>query len=323
VQDPKENVGVKDELVLVLSDIGIDDHGHLADPNSGGSAGMAFGREGDTVLVNGRQGHTLTARSGVPQRWRILNASKSRYFSLKLGGQSFTIIGTDGGLQERPTETLNLVIGAAERLDVIVTPKADSGTELSLFSYLFNRGYGSTEYRPPRELLLKIKFSDAPAFDAPPLPQIHRDIQPLDLSSATKVEMKFTLDKQPDGSVLYGINGVPFSKAKPFIAKEGETQIWTLVNNTDWTHPWHLHGFFFQVLDDNDVPVRPLAWKDTVTVPFKKSVKVAVKFDEGHVGKWMMHCHILDHADGGLMGTVQVGTPPPDQPTATGHEHMH
>lgn len=323
VQDPKENVGVADELVIVLSDMGIDDHGHLSDPNSGGALGMVFGREGNSVLVNGRTDRKLTARAGVPQRWRILNASKSRYFSLRLRGQTFTVIGTDGGLQEYPTETSELVIGTAERLDVIVTPKVNPDSELSLFSYLYNRGYGSVEYRDPRQLLFTIKFNDSPAFDAPPLPQIRRTIEPLDLRNATRVEMQFTLDKQPDGGVLYGINGVPFSRAKPFVAKEGETQIWTLINKTAWTHPFHLHGFFFQVLDENEVPVRPLAWKDTVTVPFEKTVKVAVRFDEGRPGKWMMHCHILDHGDGGLMGTVEVGTPPPDHPSTTGHGHAH
>ena len=65
------------------------------------------------------------------------------------------------------------------------------------------------------------------------------------------------------------------------------------------------HGFFFQVLDPRGVPVRPLAWKDTVNVPHDESVRILVRFDE-RPGSWMFHCHILDHADGGLMGTVEV-----------------
>src|SRR5262249_36556959 len=99
----------------------------------------------------------------------------------------------------------------------------------------------------------------------------------------------------------------------------GETQIWTIDNDTPWSHPFHLHGFFFQLLDDKGRPVRPLGWKDTVDVPFKEIRKVAVRFDEGHDGTWMIHCHILDHADGGLMGTVQVGAP--RSGAATKHEH--
>ena len=53
-------------------------------------------------------------------------------------------------------------------------------------------------------------------------------------------------------------------------AKPGETQVWTIINKTKWSHPFHLHGFFFQVLDDEGKPVRPLAWKDTVDVPLEQ-----------------------------------------------------
>ncbi len=61
--------------------------------------------------------------------------------------------------------------------------------------------------------------------------------------------------------------------------------------------------------------MRPLAWKDTVNIPMKSTLRLRVSFDE-RPGEWMIHCHILDHADGGLMGTVRVG----DVPSAT---HVH
>ena len=109
-----------------------------------------------------------------------------------------------------------------------------------------------------------------------------------------------------DKSFEYGINGAPFAKGKTFTAKAGETQIWTVTNRTKWSHPFHLHGFFFQVLDDKGALVRPLAWKDTVNVPLEQTVRLIVRFDDRE-GSWMFHCHILDHADGGLMGWVDVG----------------
>jgi FtsP/CotA-like multicopper oxidase with cupredoxin domain len=67
--------------------------------------------------------------------------------------------------------------------------------------------------------------------------------------------------------------------------------------------PFRLHGFFFQVLDDHGEPARPLAWKDAVDVPYNKTVRLAVCYDErpGATGMWVFHCHILDHAEGGLM----------------------
>ena len=73
VEDPDDGIDVADQLTLVLSDIGFDAHGVLEPAESGGSAGMVFGREGAYLLVNGRIQPTLRARSGAPQRWRIVN----------------------------------------------------------------------------------------------------------------------------------------------------------------------------------------------------------------------------------------------------------
>jgi FtsP/CotA-like multicopper oxidase with cupredoxin domain len=94
-----------------------------------------------------------------------------------------------------------------------------------------------------------------------------------------------------------------------------------VTNQTPWSHPVHLHGFFFLVLDKQGRPVHPLQWKDTVSVPFKETVSFVVRFDE-RAGSWMFHCHILDHADGGLMGTLQLSATGEAQPDST-VEHIH
>ena len=77
VEDPAEaeTVGIADDLVLVLSDIDVNDDGTLIPSDSGGSIGMLFGREGNRVLVNGRRRPELVARAGAPQRWRLVNAA--------------------------------------------------------------------------------------------------------------------------------------------------------------------------------------------------------------------------------------------------------
>ncbi|MGH9144223.1 MAG: multicopper oxidase family protein, partial [Vicinamibacterales bacterium] len=153
VEDPNDGVGIADQLTLVLSDIGFNRDGIPDSPETGGPAGMVFGREGAYVLANGRILPTLRARSGAPQRWRIVNAAKSRFFLLSLGGQPFYVIGSDGGLQEAPDTTDTLLITPGERADVIVTPKGANGETLTLSAELYNRGYGSVEYRIPADVL--------------------------------------------------------------------------------------------------------------------------------------------------------------------------
>ena len=308
VEDPADRVEVADQLVLVLSDISIDDKGTLESPDSGGPAGMVFGREGNHVLVNGRERSRLVARAGAPQRWRIVNAAKSRFFQLELGGQIFTKIGGDGGLQEYAEKSDRLVLAVGERADVIVSPRGEAGSTQMLRSLLFNRGYGSVEFREDQDLF-SIEIANAPPYAGAPLPEVRRSIEALSPTDATEVKIDLTLAQLRDGSFEYGVNGVPFAKNKPLRAKVGETQIWTVTNKTKWSHPFHLHGFFFQVLDKDDAPRRPLIWKDTVNVPLEQSVRLLVRFDDRE-GSWMFHCHILDHADGGLMGWVDLGTVP-------------
>jgi FtsP/CotA-like multicopper oxidase with cupredoxin domain len=139
------------------------------------------------------------------------------------------------------------------------------------------------------------------------LPPIRRAIERLDKTDATDIQLNLTIVQlQHDNSFEYRVNNQPHWKAKSIPAGIGETQLWTVRNETPWSHPLHLHGFFFQVLDKDGEHARPLEWKDTVDVPFKNSVRLLVRYDD-RPGTWMVHCHILDHAEGGLMTTVQLG----------------
>jgi len=304
VEDPADGVNVEDQVTLVLSDIGFDAKGRLEPADSGGSAGMVFGREGDYVLVNGRRHPVLRARPGAPQRWRIVNAAKSRFFYLDLDGQPFTVIGADGGIQERSVTTDILLVTPGERVDVIVNPKGKAGAPLTLRAMLYNRGYGSVEYRSVEDVLT-IEFTKEAPVAAKPI-TVARELPVPSIDGATPVNVVLTLPPMKDNKSEFQVNGVPFWKAKPYVAKLGEKQLWIVKNDSDWDHPFHLHGFFFQVIDEKGQPVRPLARKDTVNIPMKTTMRLLVSFDE-RPGQWMFHCHILDHADGGLMGTVMVG----------------
>lgn len=195
---------------------------------------------------------------------------------------------------------------AGERVDLIVMPSGTPGEEITLRSLLYNRGYGSIEYRSVEDLFT-IQFTDEAPLPAPVLPEMRRTIVPPATEGATPVTMQFTLPPvDGKGQSEFRINGVPFWKAEPFRARIGETQLWTLDNQTPWDHPFHLHGYFFMPVDEAGVPISPMEWKDTLNVPMNQTIRLLVTFDE-RPGEWMIHCHILDHADGGLMGTVLVG----------------
>ena len=283
--------------------------GTLISADSGGSVGMLFGREGNQMLVNGRRRPELVARAGAPQRWRLVNAAKSRYFKLDLGaGHVFRKIGGDGGLIEDFEHHDFIVLGAGERADVIVQPTGAPVGEGLLRSLLHDRGYGSIFGRD-FENLVTIRFADQPPYAGGPLPETRRAIRPYDLRGATPVDLELTLSQDSyDQSFAYGINHMPFWEAPPILARRGETQVWTVTNTSAWSHPLHLHGFFFLVLDETGAPVRPLEWKDTVDIRHDRTVRLAVRFDD-RPGTWIFHCHILDHADGGLLSAVHLDLP--------------
>jgi FtsP/CotA-like multicopper oxidase with cupredoxin domain len=306
VEDPDDRVGIADQLVLVLSDIAVDDDsGKLQAADSGGILGDLLGREGNHVLLNGRIAPVLNVRDGAPQRWRIVNTAKSRYFCLLLGqAQMFTVIGVDGGLLEYSVERDRLVLAPGERVDVLIAPRTESPQQsLTLITIPFDRGFGSTEFRTV-ETLMTLSPSPLPALPPAPLPRVTRAMSPMSAAGATPLQINLVTVKK-SGTLEFGIEGGPFWKGTSVRAKIGETQLWTLTNKAIWAHPIHLHGYFFQVLDDKGVPVRPLAWKDTVSVPAESTVRLLVRFERP--GSWMYHCHILDHAEAGLMSTVDVG----------------
>jgi len=83
--------------------------------------------------------------------------------------------------------------------------------------------------------------------------------------------------------------------------KVGELQVWEIVNETGMDHPFHLHGFFFQVVAIDGAPTVPRSWDDTVNVAPKRRVTIAFRPDD-RPGQWMYHCHILEHHAAGMMG---------------------
>jgi FtsP/CotA-like multicopper oxidase with cupredoxin domain len=211
VDDPAEPKDLGDELVLVLSDIAIDENGQLYPADSGGDFGTLFGREGNLLLVNGRQVPKIHARAGLRQRWRIINTAISRYFELSLEGQPFVRIGSDGGLLERPERLERLVVTPAQRADVLVEPTIAAGKSpsdgLTLHWTPYDRGFG-TAFNRPVEDVLKVTFTGDPPAASPVLPELRRTIAPITTEGATPVDISLTLN--PVGKTLaMGINGVP------------------------------------------------------------------------------------------------------------------
>jgi FtsP/CotA-like multicopper oxidase with cupredoxin domain len=303
VDDPTESPDLGQETVLVLSDVLVGPDGQFPAPDPNDALTGIWGREGTIILVNGKVAPVIRARRGLRQRWRLVNAATSRYFSIDFAGNSLTRIGGDQGLIERPITSNTMLLAPGQRADVLVAPDAPPGTRLAVRWLPYDRGYGTAFGRVPADIFY-VDIADGPSGTAPaPLTVPLRVIDPVDTTNAS--EQNVTLSLVDNG---YGINGEPFGSpaAKPLQGTVGKTDIWTVSNESDFDHPFHLHGFVFQVLENDTLePRSPHEWMDTVNVPQWSDVTFAVSYDD-RPGSWMFHCHILDHAELGMMGMLEV-----------------
>jgi len=301
VDEPDEPGELGDETVLVLSDVSVDDEGNLL-PVASGVAAVVTGSEGNVVLVNGRVNPTLDVESGRRQRFRVLNASRARSFRLGIAGRTFLKVGSDGGRIEAPVAVEEPVLAAGERLDLVLEPLTGEASSVELMARPISRGL---PFAPSAELpLMKLRVVPSESPPSAPLPDLSRELAPIDTAGAEEVPLALMME-EADGLWTMGINSVPGTEAPPIHARVGSTQVFVVENVSPYAHPFHLHGFFFQPLDLEGNVIHPIELKDTIDIPPLERVRLAVTYDD-RPGMWMFHCHILDHAEAGMMGMVHV-----------------
>jgi FtsP/CotA-like multicopper oxidase with cupredoxin domain len=285
------------ERVLVLDDVDLDRRGQIKPP--GWWIERHDGRQGGTRLVNGRKEPELTMAAGHVERWRIVNAASARYVRLSIGGRPFTLLGTDGGLLQAPVTMSEVLVTPADRLDLAVGPFAE-GETLQVESLAYDR---RTIARAKGETFATIRVGPAAPSRAI-IPQTLRVIDELvtgPVSATREVHLGFKLSAKH--GVDFVINKERHHRDRP--VRVGELQVWDLINDTLMDHPFHLHGFFFQVVHVNGEPPAFLSWEDTVNVPPRSRVRIAWMPDD-RPGEWMYHCHILEHHESGMMGHFEV-----------------
>jgi FtsP/CotA-like multicopper oxidase with cupredoxin domain len=260
------------------------------------------GREGDTLLINGKESATLHMQAGQVERWRFVNAASARYFKLSLQGKPFRVIATDGGLLETPRTETELLITPGERYDIVVGP-FDKWEVFHIETLPYNR---VTFARPKKQKYATVHVMDrkpSKAFIPERLSEIPV-LAPQDAMVTRKV--KLSVNPSLKHGIDFMVNNEMHSNDKPVMV--GELQVWEVSNTSLMDHPFHLHGFFFQVLEENGKAPAYKAWKDTYNLKPKSKIKIAWMPDNRH-GRWMYHCHIIEHHAAGMMANFEVVDP--------------
>ena len=295
------------ELPLVICDRSFAADGSFAYPSLDRTLRTVPGVEdrwmpgvlGDVVLVNGAPSpvHDVDA---ARYRLRILNAANARRFALALnvpGAPDLPLVqvGSDGGLLAAPVSHPSIEIAPGERFDVVVDFGAvPVGTDVTLVNTL---GTGSTAD------VLRFRVVRA-ARDDSRVPARLADVEPL---VPGPVRREFVFDRgDVSGHRGWTINGRSFDPDAALAdIPLGQTETWRF--RTDVHHPVHVHLDPFQVLARDGRPPRPVdgGWKDTVDVRPAEIVDVAVRFHD-HAGRYVFHCHNLEHEDMAMMATLRT-----------------
>ncbi len=312
------------EIPLILCDRSLRGDGQLHYPVSGNPQHVWVPEFfGEAILVNGKLFPYCEVRP-CKYRLRLLNASNSRFYYLSLStGQPLMQIGSDQGLLRIAVQMKTLTLAPGERADLIVDFRSHPGKAV----ILENDAYTVMQFR-----VSSTAFSGTGA-----LPVSLRQIEPISEQDAVRTRL-LTLEgaddaDDPTAMQPMRLNGSSWHDPVTESPVLNTVEIWSFVNLTDDSHPIHLHLVRFQILDrrpfdlftylnEHELKYTSAAvppdrnetgWKDTVRADPGMVTGIIVRF-EGFAGRYVWHCHVLEHEDNEMMRPYDVLPPPATQP---------
>ena len=321
--DEPDPPAVDRDVVWVLDDWRLSEDGAVAPFGNWHDLSHA-GRIGNTVAINGKVPKPFPVRAGERIRLRLINAANARTFGLDFRGHSPWIVALDGHpVEPRPATDL-IVLAAGARTDLILDMTGEPGAVLPVVDGYYGRF---------RYTLVDLMYENGAAVRSERLPAPTRlpdnPVATPSLSDARKIEMTFAggamggmaeaelrgvvtgirdLARQGMFWAIDGVVSPGMAEDGPgtplLVIEKGRTCHMTWRNGSAFEHPIHLHGHSVHVLSRNGVVLSEPEIRDTVLVPPRGHVDVAFVAD--NPGDWMLHCHILEHQQAGMMGFVRV-----------------
>lgn len=325
----------KYEIPLIIQDKSFNEDGSLFYPRTVDNPPSEFpnpsiipGFVGDFIVVNGKIWPYLEVEQRK-YRFRILNASNQRFYRMRLdSGQPFVQIGSDGGLLQRPVTVDEITIAPAERVDVIIDfSEQPVGSNI----ILTNTARTPFDFGAPPDpnttgLIMQFRVISREGTDESQVPKFLTTVKRFN-ESESKRTRDITLDVTQDryGRLMFMLNDHMYIDKITENPMLGDIEIWRIINSGIAVHPIHIHLVQFQILDriPFDVeaynlkgqirftgdPEPPLpgeqGWKDTVQAFPGFVTRVIMRFAP-YIGRYVYHCHILEHEDYDMMRQFEV-----------------
>lgn len=324
------------EIPLVIQDKTFNEDGSLFYPSNVPDPPPTYpevsitpGFAGDTIIVNGKAWPYLDVEQRK-YRFRILNGSNERFYRMRLSsGQEFIQIGSDGGLLEKPVRLEEIIISPAERMDLVIDfTDQPVGTNITLINTANTPfDFGAPPNPESDGLIMQFRVKEnTSGKDTSTVPPILSHIKRYKEKDVCKIR-DITIDVGVDrfSRLLFMLNNREFMGGVVEEPVIGELECWRIINSGLGVHPIHIHQIQFQLLDriPFDVeaytqtgqlrftgdPIPPpeneRGWKDVIQAYPGQVTRLLVRFGP-FTGRYVYHCHILEHEDHDMMRPFDV-----------------
>ena len=292
------------DLVWIFDDWRLDDTGEI-DPRFNTRHDLAHdGRWGQVLTINGRTDESLRVRPGERIRLRLLNAANGRIVAPDFGGLSAKLIAVDGLYLREPVDATGFELAPGNRIDVDLLVDRTTSEIVDVTDM-----FASRRVQRLAQIVVDGEPVPAKAFPSPARAQVPVWAMGLGVPE----HHTFRLDARAGGplGIEWMIDGRAFAGHDAHAEHErgvelvrGRFHRLRFVNGSARLHPIHMHGMFFRLLARDGRPVEEPFFRDTVLVHPREEIDIGVlPLDSG---RWMLHCHILEHAEAGMMTTIEV-----------------
>ncbi len=264
---------------------------------------MHDGRWGNVITVNGKLNEVLNTRPGERIRLRLINTSNARVYALNFSGLKANAIAIDGMYVKEVFNATRFELAPGNRIDVDITiPRDADGKKYVVYDSFTGNNINLATIKVGGEVV------STTGFDFP----TNKKVPDWAGAMGVGIDKEYVLDarRKPGsgmdmmGEIQWTINGKAYPEYDPFALKYGKFNTMRFRNDSSRLHPMHLHGQFFKVVARDGNAVDEGYFRDTVLVKPKETVDIAlVPLDKG---TWVNHCHILEHADAGMITAVTV-----------------
>lgn len=315
VEDELPTFDEDHDITMVVDDWRLDQKNVLETASIGSLMEWVHGgRLGNYLTVNSLSHPVIPLKVGEAYRIRFINCCNARVLGIDPNRLDAKVIAYDGQSLPRPTKLTYepLLIGPSQRVDFLVQPEKQG--EMMVEEVSGNRPFEFATFDVVKGVSKKVSV---PKLVANKLPE-------PDLENANKFDLVMTGGAMGDlgkatynGRVLqdgeyrilkqaWAFNGVMNLPEEAFFsAKQGETIQIAITNKTAFLHAMHVHGHHFRIIDRSDSDVdEGNPWRDTFLIGPDQTTKIAFVAD--NIGKWLLHCHMLEHAAAGMNTWFEV-----------------